>query len=84
MEYLIVTNSQKLKDYIKTSTYHVQACIDGGIIIDTASCTSETEEIFKKLYDVANVEFSVVRLSYIQPLGRNRSIIDVCSTSWEK
>lgn len=84
MEYLIVTNSQKLTDYIKTSTYHVQACIEGGIIIETSSCASETEEIFKKLHDAANVEFTVVRLSHIQPLGRNRSILDVCSTAWEK
>ena len=89
MRYLIVTLDQNLLEYIEDK-YHTDGRIPCGVIIETSGVIietnefkSETETIFvslEKAYPEA--EFSVFRCADVHPVGRQRSIMDACSTAW--
>lgn len=83
MEYLLVTNSRTLINEVNDH-YHIRHTLHCGVIFDTNSSSSETEEIFKKINKNTDEPFTLVRLANILPFGRGQSIIDICSTSWVK
>lgn len=84
MEYLLVTTSPKLIQSLEDSYFHIRGSIDCGVIIETNSGNSETNELFKKIKEMSNEPFTIVRLSRIQQLGHLESILDICSTAWVK
>lgn len=84
MTYLVVTASRKLIEYIYDK-YHTYGEIKGGVLFETISGHSETEEIFRKVLEDNDKEtFSIFRIADVQPFGRQRTLLDACSTEWVK
>lgn len=84
MRYLIVTMDQNLLKYVEDK-YHTDGRIPCGLIIETNETKSETETIFRTI-GTANpaAEFSVFCIAEVHPFGRQRIIMDACSTAWLK
>lgn len=84
MTYLVVTESRNLIEHIHTK-YHTFGEIKGGVLFETCSGQSETEEIFRKILEDHEKEtFAVFRIADVHPFGRQRIIMDACSTEWVK
>ena len=84
MRYLIVTLDQNLLHYIEDK-YHTDGHIPCGVIIETNETKSETETIFASLGKAyPEAEFSIFRCADVHPFGRQRIIMDACSTAWVK
>lgn len=84
MTYLVVTESRNLIEHIYMK-YHTCGEIKGGVLFETSSGHSETEEIFRKiLKDHEKETFAIFRITNVHPFGRQRTIMDACSTEWVK
>lgn len=83
MEYLLVTTDTQLLRYVNDH-YHTRCQMDCGVIVETNSTVSETEELFTKLHLQANEAFTIVCIPHKQRFGCLESTMDICSTSWIK